>query len=100
MLEHAFQIIIYQRVGEPGFFIKVVDVLNATIYIYIYISILTTDVKLSFSKGCGTRLEMHASTQKYNISLAREFQKQLCGLSRKNFVIDQGKYITWASKCK
>ena len=43
-------------------------------------------------------MTVHTSTQKYDIVLARGFQKHLSDPSRKNGVIDKGKYQKRTSK--
>ena len=61
---------------------------------------LMKNVKLPGALGYDKHTEIHTSTQKGDISLAREFQKQLLDPSRKNGVIDQGKYWKWSSERK
>ena len=43
---------------------------------------------------------MHFSPHKTSVRLAQEFQKHLSNASRKNVVIDQGKYIKLSIKWK
>ena len=75
MLAHVYRIIVYHCVGAPGHGREVVDGLNATNKSII--SMLMENVQLPGAYGYDTQIKMHTSTQKYNISLAREFQKHL-----------------------
>ena len=63
-----------------------------------FLSMLITNVWLHGMIGYGKQMEMHTSTKKEYISLAREFQKHISDPTRKNGVIDQVNYIKQASQ--
>ena len=58
------------------------------------------NVKLPGAEGYNTQMQIHTSTQKHGISLAREFQKHRSDTSHRNGVIDQIRYIKWVSQRK
>ena len=49
-------------------------------------------VKLHGSKILDYQMKMHTGTQKYDVSLAKEFQQHLTNKHCKDGVIDQGKH--------
>ena len=61
---------------------------------------LRTPVQLPGVEVYDTHIEIHTSSVNTYISIARELQKNLLDPSRKNSVMDQGKYIKWASQQK
>ena len=64
-----------------------VDVLNAVDKSYIYQLMFT--VKLPRSKIFDSQIQIHTGTPKYDVSLAKEFQKHMKKKYRKYGVIDQ-----------
>ena len=85
-------------VEKPGHVRKVSDGLNATDKLFH--SMLRTPVQLPGVEVYDTHIEIHTSSVNTYISIARELQKNLLDPSRKNSVMDQGKYIKWASQQK
>ena len=61
---------------------------------------LLATVQLDGYKRYGMHLEIYYETHKYDDSFSWEYQKHLYNASRKNGVIDQGKYVKLASKQK
>ena len=59
-----------------------------------------SNVQLPGSKIFDSQIQMHTVTQKYDVSLAQEFQHHLTKEHRKNGVIDQVKYKKYSWKEK
>ena len=55
-------------------------------------------VKLNGSNRFDSHMQMHTCTQKYDVSLAKEFQHYLTKEHRKNGVFDQGKNKKYSLK--
>ena len=51
-----------------------------------------SNVKLHGSNRFDSLMQMHTGNQKYDVSLAKEFQQHLTKEHLKNGFIDQGKY--------
>ena len=85
-----YSIIIDQGISTPVNGKEVVDVLNAVDKRYIYQWIST--VQLTGSNRFDSQMQIHTGNQRYDVSLAKEFQHHLTKYHRKNGVIDQGKY--------
>ena len=66
-----------------------VDRLNAVDKLYIYQ--LMSTVQLTGSKIFDSQIQMYTGTEKYNVSLAKEFKEHLTKNYQKYGVIDQGK---------
>ena len=49
-------------------------------------------VQLPVSNRFDSQMQMHTGNQKYDVSLAKEFQHHMTKEHCKNSVIDQGKY--------
>ena len=98
MLEHAYNIIIYRSVGDPGHGRDVIDGLNDTHKIFI--SMLMTTVQLTGAEDYESQMEVHTSTENKDISLAREFQKHLSDPTWAYGLLDHGKGRKLASKQK
>ena len=96
MLAHSYNIIIYHGDEESLHSREVVNVLNDTDKRFI--SMLIAAVKMPGAETYNTQMGMHTSILNTYISLARTFQKHLFGPSRENGVIEQGRYIKWASQ--
>ena len=75
MLKHAYNIIIDISIRYLGHCIEVVDSLNNADKRFI--SILMSNVKLLSAAWYDTQMAMKTSTPKYNINIARGFQKRL-----------------------
>ena len=86
---HCYSIIIDRGISAPGHGEEVVDGLNAVDKRYIYKFVST--LQLPGSKIFDSHVIIHTGTQKYGVSLAREFQQHLTKKLRKNCVIDQVK---------
>ena len=89
-MSQCYSIIIDQVISAPGHEKKVVDGLNAFDKSYIYQFIST--VKLPGSNIFDSHMQMHTGNQKYDLSLAKEFQHHPKKEHLKNCVIDQGKH--------
>ena len=61
---------------------------------------LITNVQLPGSAAYDTHMYIHTSTVNKYISLEKGFQKNLSDPSRKNVVLDKGKYVKRASQRK
>ena len=92
VLSQCYSIIIDLGISAPEHGTEVVDGLNAVDKRYIYQLIST--VQLPGSKIFDSQIQMHTGTQKYYVSLDKEFQEHLTKIHRKDGVIDQVK-----SKC-
>ena len=78
--------------SEPGHDKEVVDGLNSVDKRYIYQ--LMSTVQLPGSKIFDSQIQINTVTQKYDVSLAKEFQEHLTKKHRKDGAIDQGKLKT------
>ena len=67
-----------------------VDGINAIDKRYIYQ--LMPTVKLPGSNRFDSQMQMHTVTQKYDVSLAREFQQHMTNKHSKDDAIDKGKF--------
>ena len=90
VMSQCYSIVIDQRISAPGHGKEVIDGLNDVDKHYIYQLIST--VKLPVSNRFYSQMQIHTGNQKYDVSLAKEFQHHLTKEHRKNCVIDQGKY--------
>ena len=73
-----------------------VDVLNAVDKRYIHKSM--SNVQLPGSNIFDSHMKMYTGNQRYDVSLAKEFQKHLTKEHRKNGVTDQGKHKKYLLK--
>ena len=90
VMYQCYSIIIYWGISAPGHVKEVVDGLNDFDKRYIYQLIST--VKLPGSKIFDSQIQIHTGTQKYDVSLAKEFQEHVTKKHRKDGVIDQEKF--------
>ena len=88
-MSQCYSIIIDRGISAPGHGKEVVDGLNAFHKRYIYQ--LISNVQLPGSNIFDSQMQMHTGNQKYDVSLAKEFQHHLTKEHRKNGVFDQGK---------
>ena len=89
VVSQCYSIIIDRGISAPGHGKEVVDGLNAVDKRYIYQLMYT--FQLSGSNRFDSQIQMHTGTQKYDISLVKEFQQHLTKKHRKDGSIDQGK---------
>ena len=89
-MSQCYSIIIYQGISEPGNGKEVVDGLNEVDKRYIYQ--LMSTVQLPVSNRFDSQMQMYTSTQKDDVSLAKEFQHCLTKKHHKDDVIDQVKH--------
>ena len=89
VIYQCYSIIIDRGISAPGHGKEVVDWLNDVDKRYIYK--LMSTVQLPGSKIFDSQIQMHTGTQKYDVSLAKEFQEHLKKKHRKDGVIDQEK---------
>ena len=90
-MSKCYSIIIDRGISAPGHGREVVDGLNDVDMRYLYQFMST--VQLPGSNRCDLQIQNHTGNQKYDVSLAREFQHHLTKEHRKNGVIDQGNTI-------
>ena len=90
VMSQCYWVIIYLGISAPGNDKEVVDVLNDVDKRYIYQ--LMSNVQLPGSNRFDSQMQIQTGNQKYDVSLAKEFQHHLTKEHRKNGVIDQGKY--------
>ena len=90
VMYQCYSIIIYWGISAPGHVKEVVDGLNDFDKRYIYQLIST--VKLPGSKIFDSQIQIHTGTQKYDVSLAKEFQEHVTKKHRKDGVVDQEKF--------
>ena len=69
----CYSVIIDQCISEPGHEKEVVDELNYVDNRYIYQ--LMSNVKLPGSNILDSQMQMHTGNQRYDVSLAEEFQQ-------------------------
>ena len=69
MLAHTYNIIIGRGVGEPGYYIEVIDGLNATEKSFF--SMLMTTLQLNVEEDYYTQTVMYTSSVKKDIIIAR-----------------------------
>ena len=74
-MSQCYSIIIDRGISAPGHGKEVVDRLNDVYKRYIYQLILT--VQLTESNTFYSQMQMYTGTQKYCVSLAKEFQHHL-----------------------
>ena len=86
-MSQCYSIIIDRGIIEPGHGKEVVDWLNDVDKRCIYQFMST--VQLPGSVRFDSQMQIHNSTQKYYVSLAKEFQHFLKKKHRKDGVIDQ-----------
>ena len=89
-MPQGYYIIIDRGISAPGNGKEVVNGINTVDKRYIYKFIST--LQLTGSKIFNSKIQIHTVTQKYDVSLAREFQVHLTKNHRKDDVIYQGKY--------
>ena len=89
VMSQCYSIIIDWGISAPGHGKEVVDRLNAVDKLYIYQLMYT--VQLTGSKIFDSQIQMYTGTEKYNVSLAKEFKEHLTKNHQKYGVIDQGK---------
>ena len=89
VMSQTYFIIIGRGISAPGHGKEVVDGLNAADKRYIYQ--LISKVQLPGSVRFDSNIKMHTSTEKKNVSLAKEFKDHMEGDHRQKFFIDQGK---------
>ena len=90
VMSQCYSIIIDREISAPGYGKEVVDGLNDVDKNYIYQ--LMSTVQLPGSKIFDLQIQMYTGTQKYNISLAKEFQQFMGEKHRKDGFIDQIKF--------
>ena len=89
-MDHAYNNIIDYGVGAPGHGQDIVDEINVTEKKFI--PMLMENLQFLCSKGYDEHAEMHITTQNEDISITKELKKHLSNITKKNGVIDQGKY--------
>ena len=92
VISQCYSIIIDRGISAPGYGKEVVDGLNTVDKRYIYQ--LMSTVQLPGSIIFDSQIQMHTGTQKYDVSLAKEFQEHLKKEHHKDGAIDQGKLKT------
>ena len=65
-----------------------------------FLSILISNMQVPGSRGYDNLMAIHTSTNREEVSIARQCQEHLSETTRKNGVIDQGNYIKQESKHK
>ena len=85
----CYSVIIDRGISAPGHGKEMVDGLNAVDKRYIYE--LMSTVQLPGSNRFDSKMKIRTGNQKFDVSLAKEFQNNLTKEHRKNGVIDQGK---------
>ena len=75
VMSHCYSIIIYWGISAPGHDKEVVDVINAVDKRSIYQ--LMSTIRLPGSNIFDSQIQMHTGTQKYDASLAKEFQEHI-----------------------
>ena len=98
MLAHIYNIIIDRKIVSPGSARDVIDGLNDTDKLFL--PMFMTTVRLHGEARYDSQMKIHASNVKAEIIITREFQKNLSYPTRKNLVMDRGKYIKQASERK
>ena len=88
-MSQCYSIIIDRGISAPGHGKEVVDGINAVDKRYIYQ--LMSNVQLPGSNIFDSQIQMDTWNQKYDVSLAKEFQHHMKKEHRKNGVFDQGK---------
>ena len=88
-MSQYYSIIIDQGISAPGHGKQDVDGLNAVDKHYIYQ--LMSTVQITGLNRFDSQMQMHTGAQKYDVSLAKEFQHHLIKEHSKNGVIDQEK---------
>ena len=89
VMSQCYSIIIDRGIIAPGHGKELVDGINAVYKRYMYQLIST--VQLPGSIRFDSHIQIHTVTQKYDVSLAKEFQEHLKKNHRKDGVIDEGK---------
>ena len=89
-MSQCYYITIDLGISEPRHSKAVVDGPNSVDKSYIYQ--LMSTVQLTGSNIFDSQTQMHNGSQKYDASLAKEYQHHMTKEHRKNGVIDQGKY--------
>ena len=89
MLSQAYYVIVDCGVSESWYGIEVVYWINA-IYKRFLFQLITT-VQLTGSKWYDTHMEIRYTNSTANVSLSRQFQKNLSNTARKHRVINQEK---------
>ena len=80
-MSQCYSVIIYWGISVPGHRKEVVDVLNAVDKRYIHKSM--SNVQLPGSNIFDSHMKMYTGNQRYDVSLAKEFQKHLTKEHRK-----------------
>ena len=91
VIYQCYSIIIDRGISAPGHDKEVVYGLNAVDKRYIYQFMST--IKLTGLNRFDSQMKMHTGTEKYDTSLAKEFQHHLTKEHRKDGAIDRGKKI-------
>ena len=89
VISQCYSIIIDLGISAPGHGKEVIDGLNDVDKRHIYK--LMSTVQFPASNRFYSHMKMHTGNQKYNISLAKEFQHHLTNEHRKNCMFYQGK---------
>ena len=89
VMSQCYSIITDRGIIVPRNDREVVDELNAVDRRYIYELML--NVQIPGSIIFDSQIQMHSGTQKYDVSLSKEFQEHLTKNHRKDGAIDQGK---------
>ena len=90
MLEHSYIIFIGRVSRLPGHRRIIFYYLNSTEKRFL--SMVMKNVQLPGAASYDTQIEIHTSTQNYDMIISRELKILLSDPSRKNGVIDKGKY--------
>ena len=89
VISQCYNIIIYQGISAHGHGNEVLYGINSVDKRYIYQ--LMSTVQLLVSNRFDSQMNMHTGNQKYDVSLAKEFQHHMTKEHRKNGVFDQCK---------
>ena len=89
VMSQCYSIIIVRGISAPGHVKEVIDGINTVDKCYIYQ--LMSTVQLPGSNRFDSQMQIHTVTQKYDLSLAKEFQQHLTKKYHKDGTIDQGK---------
>ena len=83
-MSHCYSITIYQRILAPGHYKEVVDGLNDVDKRFIYQ--LMSTFQLPGSNRFYSKIQIHTGTQKYDVTLSKEFKEHMIIKERKKMV--------------
>ena len=89
VMSQCYSVTIDRGISAPGHGKEVVDGINAVDKRYIYQ--LMSNVQLPGSNRFNSQIQMHTDDQKYDVSLAKEFQHHMTKEHRKNGFFDRVK---------